>query len=298
MLNFGLWSSSKGMVKVPNLSTLTMEEAVPLLESIGLFSAIISTPVTTNNQSLNNKIAYQSIPAETLVSYETVISIQSYSYVVTPTPVAPTPTPAPTPVPTPVPTPAPTPVPTPVACDYTDGSTYCLNVDAQGYGDAYQRGFPTSCPDMYLGRSFCGIPAPTPVPTPVAPTPVPVAPTPVPTPVASYCIDDDATSCIGYNLYQNRYDATYQGASCPPRLIETNSPACGYVAPTPAPTPVAPTPVPVAPTPAPTPVPTPVPTPTPVASCSGYFFCVGGATCNGGYCVITDSCGNIIGCND
>ena len=297
MLNFGLWSSSKGMVKVPNLSTLTMEEAVPLLESIGLFSAIISTPVTTNNQSLNNKIAYQSIPAETLVSYETVISIQSYSYVVTPTPVAPTPTPAPTPVPTPVPTPAPTPVPTPVACDYTDGSTYCLNVDAQGYGDAYQRGFPTSCPDMYLGRSFCGIPAP----TPVAPTPIPT-----PTPVASNCVDDDATQCIGYDLYQNRYDTTGQ-INCPPRLIETNSAACGYVAPTPAPTPVAPTPVPVAPTPvpvAPTPVPTPAPTPaptpvpTPVAqNCSGIYYVYGEPRC-GGYASVYNSCGQFLGCND
>ena len=59
-----------------------------------------------------------------------------------------------------------TPTPTPVACDYVDGSTYCLNVDAQGYGDAYQRGFPTSCPDMYLGRSFCGTPTPTPTPEP------------------------------------------------------------------------------------------------------------------------------------
>jgi hypothetical protein len=129
MLNFGLWSSSKGMVKVPNLSTLTMEEAVPLLESIGLFSAIISTPVTTNDQSLNNKIAYQSISAETLVSYETVISIQSYSYVVTPTPVAPTP------VPTPAPTPVPTPTPVAQNCSgiyYVYGEPRC-----GGYASIY-----------------------------------------------------------------------------------------------------------------------------------------------------------------
>jgi len=286
MLNFGLWSSSKGMVKVPNLSTLTMEEAVPLLESIGLFSAIISTPVTTNDQSLNNKIAYQSISAETLVSYETVISIQSYSYVVTPTPVAPTP--VPTPAPTPAPTPTPTPTPTPVACDYLDAPTYCLNVDAQGYGDSYQTSWTPGCPDVYLGRSFCGIPAP----TPVAPTPVPTpAPTPAPTPVASYCVDDDATSCIGYDLYQNRYDATYQGANCPPRLIETNSVNCGYVAPTPAPTPVAPTPV-------PTPAPTPAPTPTPVAqNCSGTYYVYDEPRC-GGYASIYNTCGVFLGCND
>ena len=133
---------------------------------------------------------------------------------------------------------------------------------------------------MYLGRSFCGVPAPT--PTPVTPT----APPPTPTPVASYCVDDDATSCIGYDLYQNRYDATYQGANCPPRLIETNSVTCGYVAPTPSPTP------------APTPVPTPVPTPTPVAqNCSGYYYTYGEPRC-GGYASIYNGCGVFIGCND
>ena len=291
------------MGRIPDLEGLSINDARVAITNAG-FNLGNETPLGNSSgatSSNNNKVKGRS-DTNSLLNYESVLDFEYYVY--TTTPIAPTPVPtpyvqpvAPTPIPTPYVQPV-APTPTPVACDYVDGSTYCLNVDAQGYGDAYQRGFPTSCPDMYLGRSFCGIPAPTPVPTPVAPTPVPVAPTPVPTPVASYCIDDDATSCIGYNLYQNRYDATYQGASCPPRLIETNSPACGYVAPTPAPTPVAPTPVPVAPTPAPTPVPTPVPTPTPVASCSGYFFCVGGATCNGGYCVITDSCGNIIGCND
>ena len=126
-----------------------------------------------------------------------------------PTPVAPVPTPTPTP--TPVPTPAPTPVVTPVGptpaaieCDYTDAPVYCLNVDAQGYGNAYQQSWTAGCPDVSLGRSFCGV-APTPSPTPAAPTPVAASPTPAaaaptpaaaaPTPAASAACNESVECC-------------------------------------------------------------------------------------------------------
>ena len=279
MLNFGLWSSSKGMGRIPDLEGLSINDARVAITNAG-FNLGNETPLGNSagaTSSNNNKVKGRS-DTNSLLNYESVLDFEYYVY--TTTPVAPTPTPtpyvqpvAPTPIPTPYVQPV-APTPTPVACDYTDGSTYCLNVDAQGYGDAYQRGFPTSCPDMYLGRSFCGIPAP----TPVAPTPIPT-----PTPVASNCVDDDATQCIGYDLYQNRYDTTGQ-INCPPRLIETNSAACGYVAPTPVPTP--------APTPAPTPVPTPV-----AQNCSGIYYVYGEPRC-GGYASVYNSCGQFLGCND
>ena len=156
--------------------------------------------------------------------------------------------PASQPTPAPVaPTPIVTPVaPTPVAleCDYVDAPVYCLNVDAQGYGDAYQESWTDGCPDVSLGRSFCGV-APTPTPAPVAPTP-----TPVPVVGQPCCQDDDAGFCQGRDYYQYQYDPC-TGSNCAPRLLEANSLGC-IPAPT-APTPVAPTPV--APTPvAPTPV--------------------------------------------
>ena len=159
---------------------------------------------------------------------------------------------APTPIVTPVaPTPIVTPVgPTPAApvCDYTDAPTYCLNVDAQGNGDAYQRSWTAGCPDVYLGRSFCGV-APTPSPTPVpAPAPVPVSPV-IPTAPQQCCQDDDSGFCSGGNYYISQYDPCTSG-SCSPRLDVANAPWCiaqpTPVAASPAPTPVAESPTPVA----------------------------------------------------
>ena len=70
----------KGMVVVPNLDTLSYTDAVTALQNIGLLASVVSTPVTTQTSSLNEKIATQSIPAGTIVDYETVISISYYSY--------------------------------------------------------------------------------------------------------------------------------------------------------------------------------------------------------------------------
>jgi hypothetical protein len=199
---------------------------------------------------------------------------------------APTPVVSPTPVVTPV---APTPVA--IECDYVDAPVYCLNVDAQGYGDAYQESWTDGCPDVYLGRSFCGVPAPT--PAPVAPTPIvtPVAPV-APTAPQACCQDDDAGFCQGRDYYQYQYDPC-TGSNCPPRLLEANSLGC-VPAPT-APTPVAPTPA--APTPSPTPAPagcTPNGTYSYVYPCAGCSYeCYGGWCCSCEY----DSCGTYTNCD-
>lgn len=68
----------------------------------------------------------------------------------------------------------------------------------------------------------------------VAPPPAPPSGPPAGPPPSANCVDDDATQCIGTDLYQNRYDTTYQ-TYCSPRLIQSNSPQCGGGAPQPPP---------------------------------------------------------------
>jgi hypothetical protein len=74
------YGSSKGMVNMPNLSGLSREQAISLVESLGLRFSNGSLSNTTN-QSLNNKVFSQSIAADTLIDYETQISFASYVYV-------------------------------------------------------------------------------------------------------------------------------------------------------------------------------------------------------------------------
>ena len=119
MLNFGLWSSSKGMGIIPNLEGLTLNEARTAITNAGFAlgnEASIGNSGGAN--SSNNGKAKARVDTGSLLQYESTIDFEYYSYVVVPTPPAPTP-PAPTPpVPTPpAPTPpAPTPpAPTPVA---------------------------------------------------------------------------------------------------------------------------------------------------------------------------------------
>lgn len=395
MLNFGLWSSSKGMGRIPDLEGLSINDARVAITNAG-FNLGNETPLGNSSgatSSNNNKVKGR-IDTNSLLNYESVLDFEYYVYSVTP--VAPTPIPTPTPTPTPVPTPT---VPQ-LATPSLSVTTGAIGSGAQSYANITIGNFdyfnsysssmgsqnteysqewningltPGQSYTVYVTASRVGYisaqgsitftayvnATPTPVPTPIAVCPKPgmpssydsvcgdtccdsdgrpyvaPTPTPIPTPVASYCVDDDATSCIGYNLYQNRYDATYQGASCPPRLIETNSATCGYVAPAPAPAP-APTPAPTAPqnctpvysyneyrsscgqsvaiyvnpctgaesytcpspTPVPTPAPTPAPTPTPVAqNCSGYYYAYGEGRC-GGYASIYNGCGVFLGCND
>jgi hypothetical protein len=81
MLGFiGRFGSSKGMVRMPNLSGLTRPQALEALQNAGLkFSG--SSTVTTSTQSLSDKIQSQSIAASTLLEYESEVSFIYYSYV-------------------------------------------------------------------------------------------------------------------------------------------------------------------------------------------------------------------------
>ena len=171
MLNFGLWSSSKGMVRVPDLINLTRQEAIASIQNAGLVHSGDSS-TTTQNINLNNRVSLQSVNANDLVQYESEISFIYYNYVEVTTTTTTTPTPTTTPPITDPTNPTtgstnpttgttPTPTTTPEDCDYVDAPTYCLNVDSQGYGDLYQRSWTAGCPDVFRGRSFCGVPATT-----------------------------------------------------------------------------------------------------------------------------------------
>ena len=76
------FGSSKGMVRVPDLDGLTMEQADSLLSSVGLFRSG-RTSSATSNSARNEKINTQSIAANSLVNYETNISY-NYEYYVPP----------------------------------------------------------------------------------------------------------------------------------------------------------------------------------------------------------------------
>jgi hypothetical protein len=74
------FGSSKGMVRVPNLSGLTTAEATSAIQNAGLkFSG--SSTSTTSSSSLGDKVFSQSIASGTLVEYETAISFGNYVYV-------------------------------------------------------------------------------------------------------------------------------------------------------------------------------------------------------------------------
>ena len=83
MLNFGFWSSLKGMVKVPNLSGLTRTTATQSIVDNGLV-AVETGSTTTADDTLNQKIASQTPPLDTLVDYETNVSYTYYLFSFTP----------------------------------------------------------------------------------------------------------------------------------------------------------------------------------------------------------------------
>jgi len=90
MLNFGFWSSLKGMVKVPSLSGLTRTTATQSITNSGLV-AVETGSTTTADDALNQKIASQTPELDTLVDYETNVSYTYYLFSFTPysfTPVA------------------------------------------------------------------------------------------------------------------------------------------------------------------------------------------------------------------
>jgi len=134
----------------------------------------------------------------------------------------------------------------------------------------YQYDVPTDWSDHEVNSVACGYVAP----TPTGPGPTPTQRTILRTETGT-CISDPYCPEGG-----ERMDTVYYSDGTTDQQYR----CCSYTAPTPTPTP--------------TPDPTPTPTPTP--SCSGTNFCVGypDAQCNGGYCLITDNCGAVIGCND
>ena len=195
---------------------------------------------------------------------------------------------APTPAPVAPVAPTPNPAPVPSSPNYPalkSGWNQCTAEDAPNPA-AGQCNYNNigACVENGSSGASCTAPA-----APVAPAPTPVAPVaPSPAPTAAL----DCTACTGYSglagtEVQDCSDGCGTRTLCRtqlgcPNYYLNSCPGCGN------PTPVAPTPA------------AAVPAVAPTASCTGLNYCVGypDAQCNDGYCLITDNCGNVIGCND
>ena len=79
----GFWSSSKGMVLVPNIVGLTTSAAQAAITAAGLANSG-NTTETTGDSGLDGKIKTQDPSSGTKVQYETNVSYVSYTYVATP----------------------------------------------------------------------------------------------------------------------------------------------------------------------------------------------------------------------
>lgn len=84
----GRFASAKGMVRVPNLSNLSRASAQSAIEAAGLVYGGFADTVVADS-GLDDKIANQNILPNTLVDYETVISVTRYRYEPPPPPPAP-----------------------------------------------------------------------------------------------------------------------------------------------------------------------------------------------------------------
>jgi hypothetical protein len=71
--------SGKGMVAVPNLSSLTQVEALAAISAAGLVGTASGT-TNTSNSSLDGKVASQSPTSGTLVDYGTSVTVNTYTY--------------------------------------------------------------------------------------------------------------------------------------------------------------------------------------------------------------------------
>lgn len=87
----GKFASAKGMVRVPDITGLTAEEADLAIALAGLRRSRLISSGTTQLFSLNNRIDSQTVLAGQLVDYETEISYRSLAYVAPPPPAAPPP---------------------------------------------------------------------------------------------------------------------------------------------------------------------------------------------------------------
>ena len=284
MLNWiGIWSSSKGMVYVPNLVGLTRSDAITLITNTGLNYSSDSSE-TTSNSSLGGKVKSQVPLAGTLVNSGSDISFIYYVYVAAPVtpPVAPpapvTPPVAPvapvTPPVTPVAPVAPvTPPVTPVA-PVTPPTAYyasgCCSTSGVVYGNS-NVSFANALDNMEAAcitgvvtnvlTSTTGYPAQNCV-TPVAPVTPPVAPvapvapvtppvapvTPPVAPVVTYCRNEQrGTSRAICDTELANYNVCYSNSNYTGEISSTFL-SCVLVAPVaPVTPPVAPPVTPVAP---------------------------------------------------
>jgi hypothetical protein len=146
-------------VDVPNLSGLTRDQSIAVLNAVGLVP--VDTPTNTENINLNLGIVSQSQAAGSTVLIGSQVTFNYYNYVAPPNfnpgfnpgfsnpgfnPGFSNPGFA------------------PVSDCIDDDAGYCANVGADGYGDFYQYQYSPSgqfsCGARYIGRSFCGVPNP------------------------------------------------------------------------------------------------------------------------------------------
>jgi hypothetical protein len=81
----GFWSSSKGMVLVPNIVGLSTTAANAAISAASLANSG-NTTTNTSDSGLNGKIASQDPVSGTKVQYETNVSYVSYNYIAAPPP--------------------------------------------------------------------------------------------------------------------------------------------------------------------------------------------------------------------
>jgi len=139
-------------VDVPNLSGLTRDQSIAVLNAVGLVP--VDVPTNTENINLNLGIVSQTQAAGSTVLIGSQVTFNYYNYVAPPN-FNPGFNPGFSPGFNPGFSPGFQP-----ACDYVDAPTYCTNVDSQGYGTLFQQSWTSGCPDVNLGRSFCGVPNP------------------------------------------------------------------------------------------------------------------------------------------
>jgi hypothetical protein len=136
-------------VDVPNLSGLTRDQAIAVLNAVGLVP--VDTPTNTENINLNLGIVSQSQAAGSTVLIGSQVSFNYYNYVAPPNF-------------NPGFSPGFNPGFAPVNDCIDDDAGFCNNIDANGYGDGYNYQYSPSglytCPPRFYGRTFCGVPNP------------------------------------------------------------------------------------------------------------------------------------------
>lgn len=80
----GKFASSKGMVKMPDLSGLTRADAKTAIANAGLKFGTESSSTNNSGSSFNGDVKTQSIAADTLVEYESTVSFTYYGTYVPP----------------------------------------------------------------------------------------------------------------------------------------------------------------------------------------------------------------------